>query len=143
MDPICTFIFSILVLITTLAIMKDALNVLMEGAQIIKDLIKGFRQKVFCRLGSPKGINFLDVADSLGNLKGVQRVHNLRIWSLTLDKIALSVHLAVADGFDSQEILKSATKLLRKQYGVFECTIQIENYSNDMEDCTGCEHPKN
>ena len=31
MDPICTFIFSILVLITTLNIMKDAIHVLMEG----------------------------------------------------------------------------------------------------------------
>lgn len=30
-DPICTFIFSALVLGTTLAVMKDAVNVLMEG----------------------------------------------------------------------------------------------------------------
>lgn len=92
--------------------------------------------------GSPRGIDFLEVADALTNLKGVQRVHNLRIWSLTLNKVALSVHLAIGEECDSQEILKSATKLLRKQFGVFECTIQIENYSNDMEACTSCEHPK-
>ena len=30
-DPICTFLFSILVLITTFNIIKDVLNVLMEG----------------------------------------------------------------------------------------------------------------
>ena len=30
-DPICTFVFSIIVLGTTLAILKDALIVLMEG----------------------------------------------------------------------------------------------------------------
>jgi cation diffusion facilitator family transporter len=30
-DPICTFIFSIIVLFTTINVMKDILNVLMEG----------------------------------------------------------------------------------------------------------------
>lgn len=30
-DPICTFIFSVLVLVTTVTIIKDVLNVLMEG----------------------------------------------------------------------------------------------------------------
>lgn len=30
-DPICTFLFSILVLFTTITILKDALTVLMEG----------------------------------------------------------------------------------------------------------------
>ena len=36
MDPICTFFFSILVLFTTLNIMKDAIHVLMEGKTIVK-----------------------------------------------------------------------------------------------------------
>ena len=30
-DPICTFIFSIIVLFTTIGILKDAIKVLMEG----------------------------------------------------------------------------------------------------------------
>ncbi len=30
-DPICTFIFSIIVLFTTINVMKDILNVIMEG----------------------------------------------------------------------------------------------------------------
>ena len=30
-DPICTFLFSVLVLLTTISILRDALNVLMEG----------------------------------------------------------------------------------------------------------------
>lgn len=33
-DPICTFVFSLIVLGTTLAILKDALIVLMEGEYI-------------------------------------------------------------------------------------------------------------
>ena len=34
-DPICTFLFCILVLISTLNVMKDALRVLMEGVLVI------------------------------------------------------------------------------------------------------------
>ena len=33
-DPICTFIFSILVLGTTLRILRDTVNVLMEGEKV-------------------------------------------------------------------------------------------------------------
>lgn len=74
-DPICTFFFSIIVLITTLTIMRDVLNVLMEGI--------------------PKGIDIKEVQRTLLNIDGVRKVHNLRIWSLSLDKAALSTHLAI------------------------------------------------
>ena len=74
-DPICTFIFSILVMFTTFAIIRDTLTVLMEGA--------------------PKGIDFNEVMTTLLNINGVKLVHNLRIWALSLDKIAMSAHVAI------------------------------------------------
>ena len=74
-DPLCTFIFSVIVIFTTLSILKDALQVLMEGI--------------------PKGINFSEVMQIFLHIEGVKRVHNLRIWALSLDKIALSAHIAI------------------------------------------------
>lgn len=74
-DPICTFLFSILVVITTFSIIKDTLLVLMEGM--------------------PKGIDFNDVKELFMAIEGVKRVHNLRIWALSMDKLALSAHLAI------------------------------------------------
>lgn len=74
-DPICTFLFSVIVLITTFTIIRDVLNVLMEGI--------------------PKGISIKEVQQTLFNIHGVRKVHNLRIWSLSLDKAALSTHLAI------------------------------------------------
>lgn len=44
-DPICTFIFSLIVLGTTLAILKDALIVLMEGEYITICLQKGQKKR--------------------------------------------------------------------------------------------------
>ncbi|KAL0901113.1 hypothetical protein ABMA27_006435 [Loxostege sticticalis] len=76
-DPICTFLFSVLVLITTFNIIKDTLLVLMEG--------------------SPRDVDFQDVANTFLSLPGVVRIHNLRMWALSLDKTALSAHLAIRE----------------------------------------------
>ena len=45
----------------------------------------------------PKGIDFLEVQRTLFETEGVIKVHNLRIWSLSLDKIALAAHLAIGN----------------------------------------------
>ncbi|KAL5963226.1 Zinc transporter 3 [Taenia solium] len=78
-DPICTFIFSVLVLLTTVNILKDAMNILMEGV--------------------PKGLNFAEVRSALQAIPGIVEVHNLRMWSLTMNKTAVSVHLATGMSF--------------------------------------------
>lgn len=120
-DPICTFLFSILVLLTTFNIIKDTLLVLMEG--------------------SPRGIDFQDVANTFLTISGVQRVHNLRMWALSLDKTALAAHLAIRSGASPQKILEEATKLVHEKYNFFEMTLQIEEFSDLMEDCNQCKMP--
>ncbi|KAF2884036.1 hypothetical protein ILUMI_22154 [Ignelater luminosus] len=120
-DPICTFIFSVLVLITTFNIIKDTLLVLMEGM--------------------PKGIDFNDVMNIFLNIEGVKRVHNLRIWALSLDKIALSAHIAIRAGVNPQSILMVATKSIHDKYNFFEMTLQIEEFQDVMEDCYQCRSP--
>lgn len=119
-DPICTFIFSIIVLITTINIIRDAINVLMEGI--------------------PDGINFIEVRETLQELPGVIRVHNLRIWSLSLDKIAISTHLVIDDSRTPSQALKMANDTLKSRYNFFEVTIQVEEYRDDMKDCEHCQN---
>lgn len=118
-DPICTFIFSIIVLITTINIIRDATNVLMEGI--------------------PDGINFVEVREKLQELPGVIRVHNLRIWSLSLDKIAISSHLVIDNSQTPSQVLKMAIETLKTSYNFFEVTIQVEEYREDMKDCQHCQ----
>jgi len=117
-DPICTFLFSILVLFTTFNIIKDVLNVFMEGM--------------------PKGIDFLEVQKILLETPGVLTVHNLRIWALSLDKVAMSSHLAISKGTDPAVVLKTASSVIRSRFDVFELTIQVEEYRNEMDDCVQC-----
>ncbi|CAF4861870.1 unnamed protein product [Pieris macdunnoughi] len=121
-DPICTFLFSVLVLITTFNIIKDTLLVLMEG--------------------SPRGVDFQEVANTFLSLPGVVRVHNLRMWALSLDKTALAAHLAIRTGVSPQKILEQATRLVHEKYRFFEMTLQIEEFSDGMEDCSQCKMPQ-
>ncbi|KAL4718536.1 hypothetical protein ACJJTC_007172 [Scirpophaga incertulas] len=121
-DPICTFLFSVLVLITTFNIIKDTLLVLMEG--------------------SPRGVDFQDVANTFLSLPGVVRVHNLRMWALSLDKTALAAHLAIRTGVSPQKVLEQATRLVHDKYNFFEMTLQIEEFSDGMEACSQCKMPQ-
>lgn len=120
-DPIMTFVFSVFVLITTFAIIKDALLVLMEAL--------------------PKGIDFESVMNILVNIEGVKRVHNLRIWALSLDKIAMSAHVAISPGTNPQNVLMIATKNIHDKFNFFEMTLQIEEFEEFMEDCKQCQNP--
>ncbi|XP_053382351.1 proton-coupled zinc antiporter SLC30A2-like [Mercenaria mercenaria] len=117
-DPICTFVFSVIVICTTLRILRDILVVLMEG--------------------TPRHLDFKTIYQSLKGLPKVEDIHDLRIWSLSMDKIALSVHIAVSTTTDTMVVLKQATNLIRSQFGITESNIQIEEYMTDMKDCTHC-----
>ncbi|XP_076309347.1 proton-coupled zinc antiporter SLC30A2-like isoform X1 [Tachypleus tridentatus] len=122
-DPICTFIFSVLVFFTTLTIMRDAIHVLMEGF--------------------PRDMNYAVIKSNLQSIEGVETAHSLHIWSLTVDKNALAVHLAIDPEFDPHVVLKTAESLMRRKYGIYHTTIQVEKYdASTMLSCYTCQGPK-
>lgn len=120
-DPICTFLFSILVLGTTLTILRDVLLVLMEG--------------------TPKGVDFTTVKNLLLSVDGVEALHSLHIWALTVAQPVLSVHIAIAQNVDAQAVLKVARDRLQGKFNFHTVTIQIESYSEDMKSCQECQGP--
>uniref|UniRef100_A0A8C9QDQ5 Solute carrier family 30 member 2 n=1 Tax=Spermophilus dauricus TaxID=99837 RepID=A0A8C9QDQ5_SPEDA len=120
-DPICTFLFSLLVLGTTLTILRDVILVLMEG--------------------TPKGVDFTAVRDLLLSVEGVEALHSLHIWALTVTQPVLSVHIAIAQNADAQAVLKAASTCLQGKFNFHTMTIQIEDYSEDMKDCQACQGP--
>uniref|UniRef100_A0A3Q1FQ91 Probable proton-coupled zinc antiporter SLC30A3 n=1 Tax=Acanthochromis polyacanthus TaxID=80966 RepID=A0A3Q1FQ91_9TELE len=104
-DPICTFLFSVLVVATTFPVTKDVFRILMEG--------------------TPQDLSFSAVKDLLLSVRGVAAVHGLHMWSVNMSQSLLSVHVAAEDS-DSQVILRKATKLLRSKFGFSSITIQVE-----------------
>jgi len=117
-DPVCTFLFSIFVLGTTITILKDTIVVIMEG--------------------TPINIKYNLVQDKLLEIPGVQAVHDLRIWSLTLNQTVMSAHLAIDKKTDQNIVLKRAHRRLKNLYNFHSLTIQVEYYSDDMNHCSLC-----
>ena len=122
-DPVCTVIFSFIVFCTTVNVVRDTVRILMEGC--------------------PKSVSFDDVMSDLMNLLDVVLVHDLRIWSLTTDKNAVSVHLAVnasAESGNSEKVLQAATKLLKDKHDIHVVTVQVELYKPQvMNTCESCQ----
>lgn len=102
-DPICTFIFAIIVLSTSIPVTRDCISVLMESA--------------------PASIQCDKLIDELMNIDDIVDIHDVHVWSLSLGKPALSAHyLSNAP----QRTLEAATKICKK-YGIYHTTIQVED----------------
>ncbi|XP_053718849.1 proton-coupled zinc antiporter SLC30A8-like [Synchiropus splendidus] len=121
-DPICTFLFSVLVLCTTFTVLRDILVVLMEGA--------------------PAGVSYSEVRDGLLAVKGVTAIHNLHIWALTVNQAVLSAHVAIDDTVDAQTVLREMTQACFSSYNFHSVTIQMERQADLKPGCTLCEDPK-
>lgn len=121
-DPICTFIFSALVIMTTAPIIKDIYFVLMEGL--------------------PLHLNYNLIAADLCSLDNVKNAHNLHIWCLTMDKFVLAVHLVTEKNIDTQQVLRDANNMLRSKYKIERTIIQVEYFVDGMEACPQCRLPK-
>jgi len=128
-DPICTLIFSVIVVFTTVNLMKDILSVLMESV--------------------PAHLDCKEIAIALTNLVDVTQCHDLHVWNLSLGKPALSVHLLVQSSTVDEDgqiipacsdaVLRKAQELLQRQFGIDHATIQIEWPHLDTEDsCRSC-----
>lgn len=101
-DPICTFLFSILVIFTTTGVARECIRTLMEGA--------------------PEEIDQDKFEEGLAALPGVVDVHDLHIWSISVGKTAMSAHMTSSN---PQKTLKKATSYARK-HGIYHSTLQIE-----------------
>ncbi|KAK0153664.1 Zinc transporter 2 [Merluccius polli] len=114
-DPMCTFLFSALVLATTFSIVKDVCRTLMEG--------------------TPSSISVAAVNEALLAVSGVRDVHQLHAWSLSGTHALVSVHVAIEDGADAQLLLRDVTASLRSEFHFSGVTVQVERRSEDRTAC--------
>lgn len=91
--------------------------------------------------GIPRSVRYSEVVETFTAIEGVQKVHNLRIWALSLDKAALSAHIAVKPGANTRDLLNRVSKLLASKFGFFEMTLQIEEMNASMAGCERCQSP--
>lgn len=106
-DPVASFIIAALVLYSAWGLIRETLDVLMEGV--------------------PKGISVDEVASALRELPGVVEAHDLHVWALTSGRNIATVHLVIVADADHQRIIDAANRILADQFTIEHATIQVEH----------------
>lgn len=107
-DPILSVFICLLILYSSLSLLRDALRVVMEGV--------------------PRHLDLEEVGQAMaGGDARIRSVHDLHIWNLSSGMIALSAHVVIDDLRFWEEILEGLRTLLRVRFGIEHVTLQPES----------------
>lgn len=118
-DPVLSIVIGGLIVWTAWDIIKESLNVLLEGL--------------------PAGLELQKVTSAMQSVEGVMDVHDLHIWTLGSDVHALSCHVLIADQppSSSESILKQINNVLCARFDIHHTTVQFE-HSRCVSTESGC-----
>ncbi|HEV2238731.1 MAG TPA: cation diffusion facilitator family transporter [Ktedonobacterales bacterium] len=108
----------------------DALATLLVAALMLRAGIKlvGESWRVLLE-AAPRGMSPRTIGATLQAVPGVERVHDLHVWSVTSGFLALSAHVHVAGNCQASEqaqLLNTLNQKLREQFGITHATLQLE-----------------
>ena len=109
-DTIASLLIVALVLPRAIALLREAVHLLLEG--------------------TPRGIDVIDVEDALRGVDGVIDVHDLHVWAINDRTPALAVHLVVnaeRPGDCTDSALDRAAEVLHERFDITHTTIQVED----------------
>jgi cobalt-zinc-cadmium efflux system protein len=105
-DPLLSILICVLILVSSLRLLREALHVLMEGV--------------------PRNLDLTEVGRRLAGVRGVVSVHDLHIWTPASGSAALSAHVIVEDLSEWMTTLEALRALLSARYGIEHVTLQPE-----------------
>src|SRR5215831_8237089 len=108
-DPALSIGIGCLIVWSSLGIIKETLNILLEG--------------------TPRGVSVEQIISNLTAINGVNDVHDVHVWSIGSDSHALSCHVKIDDMplSESDAILRQITDLLAREFHIHQTTIQFES----------------
>ncbi len=105
-DPLLAIVVSVLILYSTVRLLRESLHIMMEGV--------------------PSHLELADVGQAMARVKGVDSVHDLHIWTLSSGHVALSAHALIRDIQDWEGILQRLQTQLEHDYAISHITVQPE-----------------
>jgi cobalt-zinc-cadmium efflux system protein len=105
-DAILSILVSLLILKSTISILRESYHFLMEGV--------------------PLHIDYLQVGKDLRGVPGVLAVHDLHVWEMTPSFPALIGHIEIADMQEWPQIMSRINIMLLDQHGIDHVTLQPE-----------------
>lgn len=103
-DPILSIVVALLILRSTIALLRESGGVLMEQV--------------------PAHLSYQAIGKALAGLPAVTGVHDLHVWHMGADRPALSAHLVITDGESWPATLAAAQRLLAADFGIDHATLQ-------------------
>jgi len=120
-DPALSLGIAAMILWSSVAIVRETLNILLEG--------------------TPRGLSLVEIRARLEEIEGVEDIHDLHVWSLGSQTHALASHVIIADipPSESARILEEIKGVLLKSFHIHHTTIQFEHVGCPVEH--GCVMP--
>jgi cobalt-zinc-cadmium efflux system protein len=111
-DALASAAIGLLILPRTFALLRQAVNVLLEGV--------------------PAHLDLAEIETALCGASGVKRVHDLHVWTLTSGREAMSAHVEVEPGTPPDRILDELHVVLHARFGIDHTTIQVETLAPSL-----------
>jgi len=105
-DPLLSIFVSLLILKSTVSVLRESGHFLMEGV--------------------PAQIDYLKVGDNLAAVDGVRSVHDLHVWDMSPGQPALIGHLEIDDLQQWPQVLARVKAMLLEKHGIDHITLQAE-----------------
>jgi len=105
-DAVVSLGLSGLILYSALRVIREAVHILMEG--------------------TPRHIDIEELRRALLEVRGIQDVHDLHVWTVTPGVEAMSGHAVVEDLQRTHEILTEARRIMQARFRIQHVTLQIE-----------------
>ena len=104
-DPLLSMLICLLILVSSLRLLREVLRALLEGV--------------------PVHLSVDSIGNELAGVAGVRSVHDLHIWTLASNRVALSAHLVVDSLAPWPAVLAEAQHVLA-HHGIDHVTLQPE-----------------
>jgi cobalt-zinc-cadmium efflux system protein len=120
-DPVLSLLIAALILWSSVGIVRETLNILLEG--------------------TPRGVSLAAIRTGMEEVEGVVNVHDLHVWSLGSQSRALACHVTIADIPPSESacIRVKLNHVLKDHFHISHTTIQFEHIG--CEELEGCVVP--
>lgn len=105
-DPLLSLFVSLLILKSTLAVLRESYHFLMEGV--------------------PLHIDYLQVGADLARVEGVLSVHDLHVWEMSPGYPALIGHIEIGALQEWPAVLRAIKAMLLERHGIDHVTLQAE-----------------
>jgi cobalt-zinc-cadmium efflux system protein len=106
-DPLLSILVAVIILRSGWKVVTESGHILLEGAPVELDT----------RSIGP---------DLIANVKGVEDVHHVHVWSITQSRRVVTLHALICETEDSDRMVRDIKARLKERFGLDHATIEIE-----------------